>query len=236
MANGFDVHSEADLARSLAAWKRDLASRQKQLSATQKAVESAAKGAQRARAMVARRERQLAKATMAGPRRRAVDTALSFVGTTERPAGSNCGQLINLWQGRFHMSAQPWCGAFVGAMIEMAGGSITDRIVYTPYIYADANTHSNGMDGIAWRRGPGWQLGNRVGHSADLVLFDFGTAGIKHVGMLVQPWNGKGQLQTVEGNTSFGPGGSQDNGGAVARRSRDASLVHSIVKVMWPTP
>jgi hypothetical protein len=227
-----DVHSKTDLEKSLARWKRQLAKQEHSLSVAQRASASARRGAQEARALIERRESQLAKVPEGG-RRKAVDKALVYVGTTEHPPGSNRGLYIDQWQGRFHMRGQPWCGAFVGAMCEMAGAKLTARIVYTPYIFTDANAHANGLNGVVWQRGKGFLLNGVHAHSADLVLFDFGTKGIKHVGMLVKPYSGGRFVQTVEGNTSFGDGGSQDNGGAVARRKRDIGLVHSIVRVKW---
>lgn len=229
-----NVQDREQLKRSVDHWRIELAHRTRTLTRAQKASEGAHKAVQQAKAVIDRRERQLARITDTG-RRAAVSRALGCVGVTEHPAGSNAGPMIDQWQQRFHMIGQPWCGAFVGAMCEMAGAKLTDRIVYTPYIHMDADAHRNGLDGVVWRRGKGMLLaGVPAAHSADLVLFDFASPGIKHVGMLVKPWPGWGLLQTVEGNTSFGNGGSQDNGGAVARRQRDPVLVHSIVRVRWP--
>jgi hypothetical protein len=225
-----DVHSRHDLELSLAQWKKKLAAAEKDLSAAQKASEALRQRVQVAKASVDLRNKQIAK--LPGPRRRAISYMLMAVGTTESPAGSNRGPRIDQWQKRFHMQGQPWCGALVGNAIEFAGGDVTDRIVYTPYIYLDAEAHRYGLDGVAYQRG---HIPDHT-HTGDLVLFDFGTpGGIKHVGMLREPWPGRGPVKTVEGNTSFGPGGSQDNGGAVARRERDPSLVHSIVRVKWPS-
>lgn len=231
MASGLDVHDQAQLAGSLAAWKAELARDRKTLSAAQKGVAEAQRHVQQTKALVERREAQIARIAPAGPRRKAVKLALSYVGTKENPPNSNRGAVIDGWQRQFHMFGQPWCGAFVGAIAEQAGANVTDRIVYTPYIYEDAKLRRNGLDGVVWKAS--FSTGNTAAHSGDLVLFHFGSGGIKHVGMLVAPWKG-GALQTVEGNTSFGGAGSQDNGGAVARRARDISLVHSIVSVRWP--
>lgn len=224
----FDVTNRRDLEASLNAWKTDLARQRKAYSAATRGREALLKQVQQAKAMVARRERQMA--ALPGPRRNALNLALAAVGTVERPADSNTGPQIDVWQRTFGIHAQPWCGAFVGAMVNAAGAHVSARIVYTPYIYADALAGNNGLECVVWKDTFAFGLA----HSADLVLFDFGAGGIKHVGMLRRPWTGKGPLLTVEGNTSFGNGGSQDNGGAVALRERDVSLVHSIVRVTWP--
>ncbi|HEX8158186.1 MAG TPA: hypothetical protein VF526_12450, partial [Solirubrobacteraceae bacterium] len=54
-----------------------------------------------------------------------------------------------------------------------------------------------------------------------------------HVGMLVQPLSG-GRAKTVEGNTSFGPGGSQSDGGCIAARVRSAAEIHGVATMNYP--
>ena len=54
-----------------------------------------------------------------------------------------------------------------------------------------------------------------------------------HVGMLVAPLSG-GRAKTVEGNTSFGPGGSQSNGGCIAARVRSAGEIHGVATMNYP--
>jgi hypothetical protein len=228
----FHVNNEADLKRSIAAWKGRLNKAQVELKATQKATEEALRRVQMAKSMLARRRGQLRKITNKG-RRKAVTLALHYVGTKESPPNSNRGTRVDHWERNFGMIAQPWCGAFVGSMVNAAGGKVGNRIVYTPYIYTDATTGANGLSHVAWSRLGGFTRGKKA-QAGDLVLYDFGSGGIKHVGMLRADWFGVGPLLTVEGNTSFGTAGSQDNGGAVAMRSRDRSLVHSIVVVRWP--
>lgn len=214
---------------SLDHWRRELAHAQVALTGPQRFREAAAKAEQMARSMIERRSTQLRN--LPGPRHDAVHFALGQVGITEHPPGSNRGLIVDHYQGMFHISGQPWCGAFVGYCANQSTAKLTERVVYTPYIFEDARRKVRGLDGVVWAGGFSHE---HVAHSGDLVLYDFGTpGGIKHVGMLVAPWKGSGPLQTVEGNTSFGSGGSQDNGGAVARRSRDISLVHSIVAIKW---
>jgi hypothetical protein len=221
-----DVTNRRDLDASLAAWKRDLERDRAKYKAHR--TDALLRQVQMGKAMVVRRQRQLAR--LPGPRRTAVTHALARVGTVEHPAGSNTGPGIDTWQARFGIHGQPWCGAFVGSMVNEAGAHVSARIVYTPYIYADAAAGKNGLERVVWKD----TFVHGLAHTGDLVLFDFGSGGIKHVGMLRKPWTGNGPLFTVEGNTSFGNGGSQDNGGAVALRERDVSLVHSIVRVKWP--
>ncbi len=218
-----DTKDRAALTRSLTEWKKRLHAEAVKHGYNPGNSAIKARLAQ-AHAMVARREKQIRALT--GPRRRCIDVALADVGTTESPPGSNRGAKVSAYQKPFGLDGQPWCGSFVGHCIEKAGGNITARIVFTPYIYEDAVAGRNGLEGVAWR--DGFHRG-KVAHTASIVLFDFGSGGIKHTGLLRKPWNGHGPLLTVEGNTSFGNAGSQSNGGAVAMRERDVSLVHSIV-------
>lgn len=230
MPTKFDPKDRQQLEESLKLWKARLAKENTQLSLLRRQEEALRRQKQIAQSRIERRDKQIAALDSHPGRQQAVKIALGFVGVTEHPPSSNRGPMVDKFEAEFHIQGQPWCGCFVGYVAREAGAHPTDRIVYTPYIYEDACNHQNGLDHVVWhdtfKSGPA--------HSGDLVLYDFGgNAGIEHVGMLVKPWNGSGPLQTVEGNTSFGGGGSQDNGGAVARRSRDISLVHSIVALKW---
>ena len=56
----------------------------------------------------------------------------------------------------------------------------------------------------------------------DIVYCDFSkgmTAGIQHVGIVIKD-NGDGTVTTIEGNTAGNSGGSQNNGGEVAKKIR----------------
>lgn len=224
-----DTNSRAELEKSLAHWKRELKQAQAKRPKRHADYEAVARRIQIARATIERRSKQLE--SLPGPRAKTIKLALEYVGTRESPPDSNRGHLVDSWQRRFGIVGQPWCGAFAGSMVERGGGNVTPRIVYCPYIYADASAGRNGLDHVVWHGK--FTRPYAIGHTGDLVLFDFGGSTIAHVGLLAKPWKGWGPLATVEGNTSFGAGGSQDNGGAVARRTRDVSLVHSIVAPLY---
>lgn len=107
------------------------------------------------------------------------------------------------WQG------QPWCAAAVtdwlnrGGELEEFGGR---PIFYCPSIEALAKSRGR------------WFTSPRVG---DLVLYSFGAREAIHVG-IVEKVNST-TIQTIEGNTSSGAAGSQNNGGGVYRRVRTRS-------------
>lgn len=145
---------------------------------------------------------------------RGADAALAWarsqVGTVESPYGSNRGPRVSAYQRNFGIDGAPWCGAFVGTAMIHGGLHPSVRIVYVPYIAQDYRR-------VSWdeRRG------------GDLVCFNFGS-GFQHVGMLDSD-----RIHTLEGNTSSGSGGSQDNGGGVFRRERPRSTMAAIVRPSW---
>jgi hypothetical protein len=133
----------------------------------------------------------------------AIAYARKQVGVTESPPNSNRGRLIDHWQRMCHISGAPWCGAFVNACLVAAGFPSEPGLRYCPWIESHARS---GQGGWSWHRIDRARPG-------DLVLY--GRAIAQHVAIYV------GNGQTIEGNTSSGPGGSQDNGGGVFRRRRN---------------
>lgn len=128
--------------------------------------------------------------------------AAAEIGVTESPAGSN-RQKYSLELGR---PAEPWCADFVVWVSRKAGLALPSESAYTPWM---ANAfRSRGMWHTAEPR-PG-----------DIAFFNFGSGIIRHVGIVEKPINALGRITTIEGNTSPGDAGSQDNGGGVYRRSR----------------
>jgi hypothetical protein len=133
--------------------------------------------------------------------------ARSMVGVTENPAGSNTGAKIDQWEKACGVHAAPWCGCFANAVLVAGGFPDQEWLRFCPWIEARARS---GEGGWSWHTVP--QVG-------DLVLY--GSPVAEHVGVVAEAepvqW---GDRETVEGNTSNGPGGSQSNGGIVAIRHR----------------
>lgn len=135
----------------------------------------------------------------------------SKLGTVEHPANSNRGAEISLWQRDVAgIDGQPWCGAFQGyALKHIAGLPVLPGIVYTPNIINYAKTGTGGFE--SWHPWSERQPG-------DLVLFKWpgiSSAPCDHVGLCVDEHG-----HTLEGNTSSGSTGSQNNGGGVYLRDR----------------
>lgn len=142
---------------------------------------------------------------------RALEYARDHIGVTEHPAGSNRGPQVDVWERACNVLAAPWCGCFANACLVAAGLPSDFRLRYCPTIEAMAK---NRQDGWSWHSTP---------EPGDLVLY--GRTIAAHVG-IVESVTGGQDTSTLEGNTGSGPGGSQANGGIVARRHRhsDGSL------------
>jgi len=156
-------------------------------------------------------------------RARAVDWASSKVGVHEEPAASNRGPQIDQWQRRLGFLAAPWCGIFCGNALLKAGvAGVTSRIASVGAIQEDAE-HRRGCFS-------GWSSTAHGALRGDLVvLFGFGV----HV-ELIDRVNGDGSVETTGGNTSPAPGsGSEFAGGCVARRHRDAWVIHGVAHVHY---
>lgn len=146
----------------------------------------------------------------------AVGAALKFarahIGVTEHPAGSNTGPEIDAWEEVCGIHGAPWCGVFANQVLIAGGFPNQPWLIFCPTIEARAKA---GMGGWSWHTSS-----PRIG---DLVLY--GARVAEHVGVVEETASGV-DSSTIEGNTSNGPGGSQSNGGIVARRHRhtDGSL------------
>lgn len=103
-----------------------------------------------------------------------------------------------------------WCFAQAGAKCAGLPGA------YCPSMLADA-------------RKAGAVVANKAAKAGDVVYFDWGNDGESdHVGIVVE--NRGAYLVTIEGNTSDTTGGSQTNGGVVARKLRQFDRVCGIVR------
>ena len=148
---------------------------------------------------------------------KAVAWALAQVGVVEQPPFSNRGPKIDVWQrATLGSVGWAWCQAFVNSAV-VAGGGQQLKSAYTPQVVQWARERKFGLKLVsAAERKPG-----------DFVYFKFpgvSNAFCDHVGLYV------GNGQTVEGNTSSGASGSQNNGGGVFLRTRPASQIVAYVR------
>lgn len=156
--------------------------------------------------------RRLAERYGGGAVGKALDFARAHIGVTEHPAGSNRGPEVDVWEKACQVLGAPWCGCFTNACLVAAGFADLVWLRYCPSVEANAKS---GFGGWSWH--------TSSPQPGDVVLY--GAAIAEHQG-LVEEVTGSVDSSTLEGNTSNGPGGSQSNGGIVARRHRhtDGSL------------
>lgn len=136
--------------------------------------------------------------------REVLSHALKFAGkVTEDPPGSN----TNRFTRQYGLNAQPWCAMFVWCVLADKDVPIL-KTAYTPTMADYFKDQKRGF------------IRDADAKPGDIVFFDFRDSlpRIQHVGFVVS--NTGGALVTVEGNTSSGSAGSQDDGGGVFRRTR----------------
>jgi hypothetical protein len=157
-------------------------------------------------------------------RSRAVNAFLAKVGTRESPAGSNGGGIITTMETYWGFGRVPWCGISAGYHAAKYGGvkGLKSDVASVAAIQAHAERRHEPYGH--------WQASPEGALPGSLVVI--GGRGV-HVGMLVAPLRG-GAAKTVEGNTSFGPGGSQSNGGCIAARVRSSGEITGIATMNYP--
>lgn len=129
------------------------------------------------------------------------------VGYTESPPGSNRTKYA---APAGHANGQPWCMTFQVAMAKADGLLLPYLGAYTPSAVA------------AFKAAGHWHTSPAVG---DFAFFDFPDSvhRVQHVGLVTA--YSPSTITTTDGNTSSGPGGSEDNGGGVFERTRSRSVV-----------
>lgn len=144
-----------------------------------------------------------------------VAIAAGEVGVKEKPAGSNRVKYNTWFYGReVSGSSYPWCCAFVCWCFAQAGLSQLIRKT------GGCTTMMN------WFKGKGRLVPARQAQPGDLVFYQFDKdAYADHIG-IVEKVTSTGVV-AIEGNTSVT---SNDNGGAVMRRSRKWSLVMAVAR------
>lgn len=166
----------------------------------------------------ARRQRRAERNKGQIARNKATDWFVERAGRTESPAGSNRNsEWLDAWQlecghAPFRSGEQgwPWCGVGVhAAYLHGAGINLSNGVIGSWFLLENSAAGTNGFRRIA----------SKDARRGDIVLF-FAPGGPEHIGMLRAHYEGGGKLLTIEANTSFGPGGSQANGGCIAKRER----------------
>ena len=133
--------------------------------------------------------------------------AAGELGTTESPAGSNRTK-YGRWMS---LDGQPWCMSFVQWCFAQAGTPLPYR---TGSCSALLDWFRKHRPEAVFVSGP---------QPGDVAIFTFGHTGIVEKAL-------PGAVLCIEGNTSPGAAGSQDNGGGVYRRQRNLCLVRAFIR------
>lgn len=154
---------------------------------------------------------------------RVIELARRELGNTENPPGSNNTK----YGAAYGLQGQPWCCLFLWWIFREAGESAA--------FFGGAKTASCGTL-LRWYKAQGQTVPVEQVQPGDIVILNFhGTQETEHCGLVVEvkhPYVGAlPEVKTVEGNTSPGEEGSQDNGGCVALKRR---LARNIVAVCRP--
>lgn len=159
---------------------------------------------------VARRKTRLAEAEQSVGKK-ALDKAITQIGTEESPYGSNL-QKYGLWYG---MNGVAWCAIFCSWCLGNTGYA-RFRYSFVPAVHSDATYCRNKLCVI------------RTPVPGDLVCYNWGGNRDAHIEFF-EKWISQGStFSAVGGNTGSR---SFNNGGAVARETRYISNVAAFVRI-----
>lgn len=141
-----------------------------------------------------------------------ISLVMSQLGTTEYPPSSNCVKYNTWFYGKAVQGNQyPWCMVFVQWCFYQIGLAL-------PHKTASCN------DLLSWYKRYSPECIVTKPNPCDIVIYTFGHTGI------VTDVSNYPIISVVEGNTSPGETGSQDNGGGVFLRNRGKSLVKAYIR------
>lgn len=156
-----------------------------------------------------------------------IEIARGELGVTEDPPGSNRVKYWDIFPPAFQ--GQPWCVAFLAWAFEQAG----ERMAF----FGGGLTASCGVL-LRWYREQGLTVPVEDVQTGDIVILNFhGTMDTEHCGLVVDVgWTSPGSdgwIWTIEGNTTPGMEGSQDNGGSVALKTRLRSQIVAVCRPQY---
>lgn len=158
-----------------------------------------------------------------------IEIAREDLGYTESPPNSNRTK----YGEAYGMNGQPWCVMALWYWFRKAG----ERMAF----FGGGKTASCGTL-LRWYREQGLTVPVEQVQPGDIVILNFhGTQDTEHCGLVVEDDKGEdGKLisvYSIEGNTSPGLEGSQDNGGCVALKRRFYSQIVGVCRPQYqPEP
>ena len=152
-----------------------------------------------------------------------IEVARGELGEHENPPGSNRVKYWDDYNPAYQ--GQPWCVAFLWWVFQQAG----ERMAF----FGGGKTASCGML-LRWYREQGLAVDKRDIQIGDILILNFsGTQDTQHCGLVVDKGKLAGTWYTIEGNTSPGEEGSQDNGGCVALKMRSVKNVVGVCRPQY---
>ena len=149
---------------------------------------------------------------------RVIELARADLGYTESPPNSNNTK----FGAAYGLQGQPWCLIFLWWLFREAGESAA--------FFGGAKTASCGTL-LRWYREQGQTVPVSEVQPGDIVILNFhGTKDMEHCGLVVDVPASGAYVETIEGNTSPGREGSQDNGGCVALKTRLPSQIVAVCR------
>lgn len=160
-----------------------------------------------------------------------LELARADLGYTENPPGSNRVKYWDAYDPK--MQGQPWCVACQWHWFNRAG----ERMAF----FGGGRTASCSML-LRWYREQGLTVPVEQVQAGDIVLLNFsGGRDPEHCGLVEKVRPGTTQrstwIYTIEGNTTPGEEGSQDNGGCVASKVRYPRQIVAVCRPQYqPEP
>ncbi len=165
-----------------------------------------------------------------------IEIARGELGVTENPPGSNRVKYWEDYDPKYQ--GQPWCVAFLWWCFAQAG----ERMAF----FGGGKTASCGTL-LRWYREQGLTVPVEQVQPGDIVILNFsGTQDTQHCGIVVEvedvvfcdgTYDRSKRIKTIEGNTTPGLEGSQDNGGSVALKTRYPSQIVGVCRPQYqPEP
>lgn len=152
-----------------------------------------------------------------------IEIARGELGNCEEPSGSN----IQKYGAAYGLNAAPWCVIFLWWCFREAG----ERMAF----FGGGKTASCGML-LRWYKEEGKTAPIADIQIGDILILNFsgkmydGELDTEHCALVVEKGKLAGTWYTVEGNTSPGLEGSQDNGGCVAKKVRSVKNVVAVCR------
>lgn len=142
------------------------------------------------------------------------------LGYTESPPNSNMTK-FGEWYG---LNGHPWCVMALAYWFNKAGEGMA--------FFGGAKTASCGQL-LRWYQGMGWTVRPSEAQPGDIVILNFSNTGdTEHCGLVVETHT-DGSVTTIEGNTTPGLEGSQDNGGSVAMKRRQPRNIIAVCRPQY---